>query len=374
MNIIFHSSISQIGEHFFGKETFVHYLENLSKAHPINLITTVTETRQKFHTQQIKAPGITILSLPKRLLPKLKLLWQTTEQERVSLIYMPTYTGVASGLMAIFQKKKFIIYHGTDWKNNSWQIYKSKKGIGKYSSFFLPVLDEILDNMVSKRSSAILVTGGQLKHKYLKIHSNVIETRPIINLQSLLEIEKKPKQKKHFEVLFVGAIVRKKGIFDLLEAAKKLKNYNIHFTVIGDGSDKELVKNFINQNNLQSKISLKGYVKNGIDLFREYIRADALILPSYSEGFPRVFYEAMFFKTPIITTAVNSIPYVLEDGKTALFIKKNNPQDIKNKILQLSLNKNLHNDLAKNGKLLVDEILAEPVWEQHSKLITEIST
>ena len=68
------------------------------------------------------------------------------------------------------------------------------------------------------------------------------------------------------------------------------------------------------------RVELIGVLRNGPALWDEYRRAGMFVLPSLSEGFPRVLYEAMALGTPIVTTAVGSIPVLLRSGRDAVVV------------------------------------------------------
>ena len=65
------------------------------------------------------------------------------------------------------------------------------------------------------------------------------------------------------------------------------------------------------------------------------VNSDALILPAYDEGLPLVILEALASRTPVICTPVGSIPEVLEDRRTALFVSPGDEAGIAAAILTL---------------------------------------
>ena len=74
---------------------------------------------------------------------------------------------------------------------------------------------------------------------------------------------------------------------------------------------------------MEKVVDLKGWVSSEA-LGRIYNEADALILPTYSEGFPNVVLEAMYYGLPVITTAVGNIPDVVQDQRNGYLVPPGN--------------------------------------------------
>jgi glycosyltransferase involved in cell wall biosynthesis len=109
--------------------------------------------------------------------------------------------------------------------------------------------------------------------------------------------------KKPISFLFIGRLIRDKGIIELMNACKKLKSNQIEFTCT-------VIAPFdcYNPSSLHT-MNLDDFQKMGIHYFsyvddiRTYMTAcDVVVLPSYSEGLPRVLLESMSIGRPIITT------------------------------------------------------------------------
>lgn len=105
-------------------------------------------------------------------------------------------------------------------------------------------------------------------------------------------------------IAFVGRVCVSKGIQELLDAAKAVNDVNIH--IIGP-DDSHMLDNVTEEN-----IVLHGPQPH--DKVIELLKTmDAVILPSYTEGFPLVVMEGMACGLPIIATAVGSIPDMIEN-------------------------------------------------------------
>ncbi len=125
---------------------------------------------------------------------------------------------------------------------------------------------------------------------------------------------------KGFVVLFVGRLLAVKGVYQLLELARKLPQ--VTFVIAGSGPlTSEL-------STLQiSNLKFVGKVANK-DLTPYYRSADVLLIPSrvisqtYEEGIPRVMIEALSCGLPIIATKSGGIPDVF-DSSIGQLVKDN---------------------------------------------------
>ena len=101
------------------------------------------------------------------------------------------------------------------------------------------------------------------------------------------------------DIAFVGRVAEDKGVLELLEASKGIEGVNIHII----GPDQDNILGFCEFENI-----IKVGPKPHDEVLELLKKMDALILPSYSEGFPLVVLEAMACGLPIISTPVGSVP------------------------------------------------------------------
>ena len=73
----------------------------------------------------------------------------------------------------------------------------------------------------------------------------------------------------------------------------------------------------------------------GSKLLDYYRQADIFVLPSYSEGFPHVIWEAMANFCPVIATSIGGIPALVEDEEHVLLIPPSNINAIVNAVTRL---------------------------------------
>jgi glycosyltransferase involved in cell wall biosynthesis len=133
--------------------------------------------------------------------------------------------------------------------------------------------------------------------------------------------------------LFLGNVGPKKGIFDLIAAADRLRSsYQNAFRLIVAGPcDSPAVgaelRRQIQQAELSKCIELTGPVA-GHKKEAFFRQADVFVLPSYAEGLPIAMLEAMSYGLPVVAARVGGIPEVLRDGEAGILIEPGDVEGI----------------------------------------------
>jgi glycosyltransferase involved in cell wall biosynthesis len=127
-------------------------------------------------------------------------------------------------------------------------------------------------------------------------------------------------------VLFVGRLMKAKGVFDIVDALPiMLQQAACHLFIVGEGKDGRELRERIRARRLDDHVTLTGYL-SGAQLTRVYTDAAVFVLPtSWDEGFPTVLSEAMDAGLAIVTTRIRGAADHLSEGRNALFV---NPHDV----------------------------------------------
>jgi glycosyltransferase involved in cell wall biosynthesis len=123
---------------------------------------------------------------------------------------------------------------------------------------------------------------------------------------------------------FVGSLSPGKRPLLTIQIVEELRkrNYNVRLDIFGDGAKREELEAYISQNNLESFVKLYGNVT--ADTIKEVHKtAHFMMLPSKSEGWPKVVAEAMFWGSLPIVTRISCVPYMLEEGNRGILIEPN---------------------------------------------------
>ncbi len=134
----------------------------------------------------------------------------------------------------------------------------------------------------------------------------------------------KRKRDRH-DVLFLGRLGKRKGVYDLLDAVAQLapEFSGLRLLLGGDG-DLDGVRERAEALGIADRVRLLGWVR-GAD--KEHLLASAGVyaLPSYNEGLPMSVLEAMAAGLPILSSPVGGIPDAVEDGVEGYLV---NPGDV----------------------------------------------
>ena len=123
--------------------------------------------------------------------------------------------------------------------------------------------------------------------------------------------------------LYVGRMMREKGIEELMEAAKELSDEHTEFALLGYPDE-----------DYQDKLDTyekEGYIKQlGFDPdVHVYIKnASALVLPTYHEGMSNVLMEASATGRPVIATNISGCKEIFEEGVTGFSCEPKSSEDL----------------------------------------------
>lgn len=121
------------------------------------------------------------------------------------------------------------------------------------------------------------------------------------------------------QLLFVGRTERAKGLGLVIQmvAQLKQKGYAVWLDIIGDGPERSRFEVLVNELAVEDNVQFHGWLARP-QLKPFYIKAHMLLLPSYSEGWPKVLSEGMAFGVVPIASAVSSIPETLRETGAGL--------------------------------------------------------
>ncbi|WP_029036041.1 glycosyltransferase family 4 protein [Salinimicrobium xinjiangense] len=220
------------------------------------------------------------------------------------------------------------------------KVYPNSEGLKKI----------ILDNNFTKPEKLKVLGEGS---------SNGIDTHYFNPAHFTAEQKKEIRQSMNIPsddlvFIFVGRLVKDKGINELVQAFKKLaaETPNISLLLVGP-FEQELDP--ITEENFQEvkthpKIFTTGYQ---IDVRPYFAVADVLVFPSYREGFPNVVMQAGAMGLPSIVTDINGCNEIVRDEENGLIIPVKDQEALLLAMKKLASNTELRQKLAANSRSVI---------------------
>ncbi|MCY3945049.1 MAG: glycosyltransferase [Anaerolineaceae bacterium] len=139
------------------------------------------------------------------------------------------------------------------------------------------------------------------------------------------------------EVLYAGVLIPGKGIRELIEAYAKIAEEvpQVQLSIIGEAANRDYasaLRRQVRELGLESRVTI-GAALPQAELAVAMARARLLVLPSFSEGLPKVLVEAMLCGTPVLATAVGGIPEIVEDGVSGWLVPPGDVKSLAGKLL-----------------------------------------
>jgi len=167
-----------------------------------------------------------------------------------------------------------------------------------------------------------------------------------------------------FVFVFVGRLVKDKGINELLEAFQKLsqRGKQIKLLLVGFLETELDPLSSISLGILETNknIAFVGFQK---DVRPYFAAADALVFPSYREGFPNVVMQAGAMGLPSIVSDINGCNEIIIDGENGIIIPPKNIDALYNAMLRFVEDNELLSKLKINARrMIVDRYEQQVVW------------
>lgn len=162
--------------------------------------------------------------------------------------------------------------------------------------------------------------------------------------------------------LFLGAVGKRKGIYELIQAFRSVAADlpHVHLYVGGDG-ELDKARALATELCILDKITFMGWV-NGLQKENSLRMAHIYVLPSHNEGFPVSILEAMSYKLPVISTTVGGIPELVRDGLDGFLVKAGDVSALAAAMRKLATDPSARRQLGDSAQTrVVDQFSAERV-------------
>ncbi len=307
-----------------GHEVFIITFPNKNNIKKINEI------------QIIRPPGKDIRYLNELtiLLKGKKLLENLIQKENIDIIHahsiFPQGT-IATQIGEKYNIPTYITCHGIDF----YKFYKFP--------FFKQHIQRVLnkaDNILAvsqELADEINQTGVKNIQKKTSVHLNAVD------IHRFKEIPNKTK-KETPTVIFVGMLNKRKNLTTLLDAKKK-SHINYQLLIVGDGPQKNKLKNKVQKENIKNVT----FLGRRTDIENILPQTDLFVLPSFSEGLSVALIEALACGLPVIGSNIPGMKEAITPD-VGLLINPHSSSSIRDAIDKILTNEKLYNKFKSNAR------------------------
>jgi glycosyltransferase involved in cell wall biosynthesis len=212
-------------------------------------------------------------------------------------------------------------------------------------------------------NSKISVIYNSCDEKYFRYGKNKVTARKKLNLPADTKI-----------ILFVGDLIKRKGVSCLIESLQMLKSSQQNFLAIILGKGKELqnLEAMVMEYNMRNFVRFNGNVTRAV-LADFYTAADVFVLPSFSEGHSVALLEAMASGLPLVASDIEGNKVTIEEGVNGFLFEKGNPEKLAEKLTIILTDSELQQMMSSNSsKLYVEKFSTKTQVEEHLKIYNSL--
>lgn len=183
-------------------------------------------------------------------------------------------------------------------------------------------LNSIAFLLASFRLDKIFIVSDSIKNEYVFkkflekkycLVSNPLSRKDVLNMST-------NNCEKQYDISFIGRLCEEKDPEKFIRIVKKLKDkgFNVRALIMGDGSLKTKVINWIELYNVNDCIELRDFEKNPFPYFS---KSKIIVMPSKFEGFGLVAFESLCLGVPVVASPVGGLVNVI-DNKCGYFCQE----------------------------------------------------
>ncbi|MDI6785417.1 MAG: N-acetyl-alpha-D-glucosaminyl L-malate synthase BshA [bacterium] len=233
--------------------------------------------------------------------------------------------------------KVIVTLHGTD----TYLLGKNKE------------LKELAKHCL-ENSDGITTVSNYLKNytkKYFSLEKEIKVIPNFVDIKEFKPFKNKKIKEKALSLLHISNFRPIKNVSDIIKAFKIITEYKkISLLLIGDGPQKEDIRNLVNKLNLTKKVIFDNSKQK---IAKIISKSSIFILSSKMESFGLAALEAMSCGLPIVAYKVGGLPEVIAHNKNGFLVKKDNVQALAEAVLKILQSKTLFEKFSINSREIV---------------------
>lgn len=358
-------------------KAFAPYFEEITICGPLMEV-----DRPPAHSFPVEVPNLSFCKLPysdgiadfikkfpKNATPLIRAISENIHNWDLVWIRLPNPAGFIAYKIARKHGKPILLQMSGDQKKIVRAKYSGMKRLIAYlgATFFTA-----LDKKMIKETPTLVLSSELLRkfrnygdHLFYWLNSQVSQDDIYYREDTCLG--------ESIHILYVGSLEKHKGLDYLMIAERKLRDagYNVHLNLVGTGSQGSILKELTMNLSIHEYVIFHGYIGDHAQLLRVYRKNDIFILPSLSEGMPKVLFEAMASGLPIVAADVGGIPDVIKPGETGLLVPPRSPDGIYKAVEKLITDDELRKKIIQEGYAFVEQHTIEKQAERIMAIIKQ---
>ena len=216
---------------------------------------------------------------------------------------------------ALFSLRKIISFEGPVLFSPHFDLFGHETLAGRY---FWPPYVITVGKRISKYASLVVAVSefeADCIHDYVSISKDRIIIIP--HGVDILHLNTSKMKRGHINLLYVGYLIKHKGVQYILESLHELR-YNleindVRLTIIGEGPYKNVLTDIDRKLKINEFVSWRGFISKS-ELLEEYRKANIFLLLSRSEAYAIVIAEALASGIPCIVTKTTALTEFLNES------------------------------------------------------------
>lgn len=374
---------------YYSEDTFLRFIQNLSEyfeditlSIPVSnsplkkekLLFKLFESWDSSNLKIIETyPYRTVINfyrkLPLILIKNLPLLTKAVKNSDIVFLRLPAMNAFLVSLLSLFYNKPVVCYVVGSEEEVVEKGLKYRGILKKLASNIAHLHSFIYKKIVQRSKVAFFLSGG-LKTEFGSRNDNSYLMLTSLMAEKDIQVRNDTIQNDTVTLLYVGRLAHEKGLDYLIYAIANLvhEGFKVKLLIGGEGPEREKLESLSRELGLDTTIEFLGFIPFGKELDEIYIMSDIFVLPSFSEGAPKVLLEAMAKGLPLISTDVGGVSDIIKDEENGILIQPRSSEAIAHAVKRVTKESKLRKKLIKNGYRFVEGHTSE----KQAKKIAEI--
>lgn len=289
----------------------------------------------------------------------------------------PLFIGVTGWLLARMGGAKFVFDIRDMWPEVAVEAGEFgedaffTRSMRSLAQFLYRRADHIVPVTQNKR---LRISGFQIPESKISVVTNGVDLDQVPPLESLVDKRAELGFEEKFVVLYAGLIGIAQGVDVAVRAAEQLREYeNIHFVIVGDGAQREQIRQMVSDKKLSNVTMLPRQPKELIPSFLNMASVSLVPLVSSNlvDAVPSKLLEAWAYCRAVILVAGGEAAGLVRESDGGLVVPPENPDELAPAILELYQNPTQVERQARSGHEFVKRFFDRPMLARQLEAVFE---